>query len=88
MAVLTGNQVVQVYSDGQSDHTALYALRNVTTADTADLSGEFSVVKRAVLLGTTVAGAVAASVSAGTVVTIPSGVASDGAWLLAWGVKA
>lgn len=84
MAVLTSNQVVKVWDNGPSDRVVLYALRNVTTGDTADLVDQFTLLKRAVLLGTTVAGATSAAV-AGTVVTIPSGVAGDAGYLLAWG---
>lgn len=87
MAALTSTQVVPVWRDGASDQAVLYALRNVTSTDTADLSAEFSVLKRAVLLGTTVAGAVAVTTS-GNVITIPSGVSQDAGYLLAWGVHA
>jgi hypothetical protein len=84
MAVLTSNQVVKVWADGPSDRVVLYALRNVTTGDTAELANEFTLLKRAVLLGTTVSGAASAVVS-GTVATMPSGLAGDAAYLLAWG---
>jgi hypothetical protein len=65
----------------------LYALRNVTTGDTANCANEFSVLKRGVILGTTVAGAAAATV-AGTTATIPAGVAGDAGYLLVWGCSA
>lgn len=84
MAVLTSNQVLMVFSEGRSDKAALYALRNVTSADTADVSQEFTNVKRAVMLGTTVSGTAVASVS-GTVVTVPAGLSGDAAYLLVWG---
>ena len=38
MAALTPNHYALVWSNGISDKAALYALRNVTTGDTADLS--------------------------------------------------
>ena len=56
MAELTTNHYMQVWANGASDKAALYALRNVTTGDTCDLAADFSVVKQATLLGTTVAG--------------------------------
>jgi hypothetical protein len=84
MAVLTAAQCVRVWADGWSDRTCLYALRNVTTGDTADLTGDYLKVIRAVMLGTTVSGAAAASVS-GTVVTMPTGLAGDAGFLLVWG---
>jgi hypothetical protein len=85
MAVLDPNRFPLMWQDGQSDRTALYALRDVTTGDTCDLAQQFTILKRGALVGTTVAGAVAASVS-GTTVTIPSGVNRDGAYLLVFGV--
>lgn len=85
MAALTvGQQFVKVWEDGLSDKTVLYALRNVTTADTANCASEFSALKRAVILGTTVAGAAAATVS-GTTATMPTGLAGDAGFMLAWG---
>lgn len=87
MAALTSSHYVLQWSNGVSARVALYALRNVTTADTADVSAEFSVVKQAIMLGTTVVGSATASVS-GTVITMPAGLAGDGAYLLVWGVSA
>jgi hypothetical protein len=87
MAALTPNHYVLEWSNGMSAKVALYALRNVTTADTADLSNDFSVVKQGIMLGTTVIGS-SVCVVAGTVVTMPAGLAGDGAYLLAWGVSA
>lgn len=85
MAALTGSQFVRIWADGQSDLAVLYALRGITTGDTADLSASFAAVKQAVMIGTTVVGSATASVS-GTVVTMPAGLSNDGAYLLAWGV--
>jgi hypothetical protein len=78
-------QVVQQWSDGLSDFTALYVCRGVTAGDTIDLSPDFRSVKRAVLLGVTIAGAVVAA-NTGNVVTIPTGPANDAAYLLVYGV--
>lgn len=87
MAALTPNHYVLEWNNGLSAKVALYALRNVTTADTADLGADFSVVKQAIMIGTTVVGSATAT-WAGTVVTMPAGLAGDGAYLLAWGVSA
>lgn len=88
MAVLAyGQQVVLVWEDGLAERSCLLALRGVSTGDTVDLTPLFSVLKRAVLLGITVAGATVAS-NTGNVVTIPAGVAGDAAYLLAFGAHA
>lgn len=87
MAALTPNRYVLEWSNGLSARVCLYALRMVTTGDTADLGNEFSSVKQAIMLGTTVVGSATATVS-GTVVTMPAGLTDDGAYLLAWGVSA
>jgi hypothetical protein len=87
VTALTGNHYPQQWTNGQSDKTALYALRDVSTGDTVDLGGDFLAVKQAIMLGTTVNGSATASVS-GTVVTMPAGLSSDAAYLLAWGDSA
>ena len=87
MAALTPSHYAMQWTNGVSARVCLYALRNVTTADTVDLSNEFSVLKQAIMLGTTVVGSATATVS-GTVATMPAGLAGDGAYLLAWGVSA
>lgn len=87
MAALSSSQYVRMWANGDSDRCVLYALRNIVTGDTADLAAEFSVVKQAIMLGTTVNGSATATVS-GTVVTMPAGLNHDGAYLLAWGVCA
>lgn len=87
MAELTPDHYVQVWSNGLSDKAALYALRNVTSGDTANLAADFSVVKQGTILGTTVAGTETVSVD-GTVATIPAGLNADAAYLLVWGASA
>ncbi len=84
MAALTNVNVVKIWDEGQSDRTALYALRKVSAGDTIDLAADFATVTRGVVLGTTVSVALATS-QAGTVVTIPAGPSSDAGWMLAWG---
>lgn len=88
MAALTAPRVKLEHSDGASDRVALYALRDITAGDTVDLAEQFTVVKRAVIMGTTVAAAAAASVGTGvdaTKVTIPGGANRDAGWLLVYG---
>ncbi len=87
MALLDPGRVTLVYTDGQCSRTCLFSLKNVTAADTADLSSQFSLVKRAGIVsdsGTTIG----ACTISGTVITLPSGPAGDGVWLLAVGVAA
>lgn len=87
MAALPQNRYPLMWMDGQSDRTALYAVRNVDGSDTMDVAQEFSVLKRAVILGTTVAATASCSVS-GTVITIPAGANDDAAYVLAYGPAA
>ena len=84
MAALAGYQCVKVWSEGIADRVVLYAFRNTNAGDTFDSSADFSVVKRAVALGVTVNGAAAATAS-GVTITLPSGLAADAGYILAWG---
>lgn len=88
MAVITGTQVRKVHDNTGPDRVCLYVLSKVTAADTVDLGptgmGDYLLVKQAAMLATTVAGTAACSV-AGTVVTMPAGLANDAGYLLAWG---
>jgi hypothetical protein len=86
MALLTNDQASLAFMDGKCGKTALYALKNVTAADTVDVGEHFAVVKRAGLVsdtGTTIA---AITGIAGTILTIPAGPAADGVWLIVVGV--
>lgn len=87
MVALDPTRYPLMWQNGESERTALYALRDVTTGDTVDLAQQFTILKRGALVGTTVAGSVTASVS-GTTVTIPAGVNRDGAYVLVFGVAA
>lgn len=86
MAVLTGVNVFKVWSDGLVDKVSLYAMKKVSTGDTFDLSGDYLSPRTGIMLGTTVTGT-AACVISGTVVTMPTGLNNDGAYLLIWGVS-
>ncbi|SOE25624.1 hypothetical protein SAMN05442782_2366 [Streptomyces sp. OK228] len=85
MAALERTRFPLMWMNGESDRCALYALRDVTANDTVDLAQEFTVVKRAVIMGTTIAAAVSASVTVPTIVTIPAGASRDAAYLLVYG---
>jgi uncharacterized membrane protein len=85
VAALANEQFPILFQDGRSARVALYALLNVSTGDTADLSALFSSVKRAVILGTTLQGAALVSTISGTTITIPAGT-NDAGVLLAYGV--
>jgi hypothetical protein len=87
MAVLDGTRVKQMWSDNASARTVLYALDGVTAGDTFDTSQQFNVLKRAVLLGTTVVAGLSVSVS-GNVITIPAGANGDAGYVLAYGASA
>jgi uncharacterized membrane protein len=85
MALLTNDQVALVYQSGVCGRTALYSLKNVDASDTVDVAAQFKVVKRAGIVsdtGTTIG----ATTIAGTVLTIPAGLADDGIWLIVCGV--
>jgi len=88
MAVLNGAQATIVYQAGQADKVVLIALRDVTTGDTLDVGpsgiNALQFINRAVIIGVTSFVEIAAS-WAGTVVTMPTGLASDAGYLLLWG---
>lgn len=89
MAVLTPNQVIPMLIRGDGDMIALYALRNVTTGDTIDVTTlgtpTFQVVKRAAVIASSDFVEIAASFT-DTVVTMPSGLAKSGGYMVLWGV--
>lgn len=85
MAVLTGNQVTPVWSDGQCEKTQLFAMKNVTAGDTFDLAPYFSVAKRAAMVGITIVGTATANISS-NVITIPVSVSADAIYVLVFGV--
>lgn len=89
MAVLTGANVIPVYTAGQADQVALYALKDVTADDTIDLAtignnASFQVIERGVVMGVSAFVELAAAF-AGTVVTMPGGLSHSSGYLLVWG---
>jgi len=87
MAALTPNQVFKLFSDGDADRVALYALRKVTTGDTIDLTNDFMVCKQAAVVAATAADSQAAACS-GVSVTMPAGLANDAGYMIVWGASA
>lgn len=85
MAALTPSQYPLLFQDGRSGRVALYALLDVNSGDTVDLSALFTEIKRGVILGVTLAGSAVVTTITGTIVTIPGG-ANDAAVLLVYGV--
>lgn len=85
MATLTApHNYLIVYAAGQADVVCLFALRGVTTGDTADLSAWLQTINRGVVLGVSSFVEIAATWT-GTVVTMPSGLAADDGYLLVVG---
>lgn len=86
-----GVGAVPVFTQGAADRIVLIGLRNVNTGDTVDLGAAgldlLLFINRAVVLGVTSFVEIAASFT-GTVVTMPSGLTNDTAYLLAWGASA
>jgi hypothetical protein len=87
MSALTGSQIQLQWQNGVADKAVLYALKGVSSGDTATLA-EFSFVKQAVMLGATVDGSATASVTSPNIVTMPAGLSNDAAYLLVWGASA
>lgn len=87
MADLPLSRYPLMWMDGQAERTAVYALRDVSASDVVDVHQEFSVVKRAVVLGVTVAAAASMSVS-GTEITIPAGANREAAYMMVFGAAA
>jgi uncharacterized membrane protein len=88
VAALSPGQIVRVYTSGDADRVTLYALKKVTSGDTADLAADFLAPKQAFMMGATVVGTAVVSTITGTVLTIPAGLSNDAAWILVWGVSA
>lgn len=91
MALIGQQRVFKVFEDGDADKVGFYALRAVTTGDTVDMGpaglSDFLAIKQAIVMGTTVAVATVAAI-AGTVLTMPAGLANDAGYLMVWGPSA
>lgn len=85
MAALTADQVKPQWVDTGARRWTLFAMLNVTSGDTADLSAYFRVIKQTAWMGATVSGVVAGTFTAQGV-TAPAGLSADSAYLLVDGV--
>jgi hypothetical protein len=89
VAVLGPINVQALYNQGGADLFAAFALRNVNTGDTLDLSvtdvsPAFQVVRKAVVFSVGANLAAVANIT-GTVVTMPAGLAQAGGYLVVFG---
>lgn len=87
MALLTNNQINLVFSDGVCSRAALFAVKNVDAADTADLAPWFTVVKRAGIVSDTGTHIASCTITAPATIVIPAGPVDDALWLLVVGVS-
>lgn len=87
MVALNLNRYPLKWMSGEAERTAVYALLSVTAGDTMGVHEQFTVVKRAVVIGTTVAAAASMSVS-GTDITVPAGANQDAGFMMVFGVAA
>lgn len=86
MAVLSASQVSELWRNGDCEQFSLFAVKNVNTGDTFDLSGTFRVILQVIWMGATVSGTASGSFT-GTVVTAPTGLTTAGAFMLVQGVS-
>lgn len=87
MAELPLNRFPLQWMSGVAERTAVYAILDVTAGDTMGVHEQFTIVKRAVVIGTTVAAAASMSVS-GTTITIPAGANRDAGFMMVFGAAA
>lgn len=85
MAALDPAQVKPVWSDTGARTFTLFAVLNVSAADTVDLSPYFRVIKQTFWMGATTTGQ-GAGAAAGTTVTAPAGLNADACYLLIAGI--
>lgn len=89
MAVLTPLNAQPLYNQGGADLLALFALRNINTGDTLDISSvgvqpNFQVVKVAILLSVAL-NVTGVPTIAGTILTMPNGLNKASCYLLVSG---
>jgi uncharacterized membrane protein len=89
MAVLGyGTNVTLQWANGVSDKCALFAVKNVNTGDTINISQEFLVVILVAYLGITPGQILEAPTASGTTVTMPAGLVSAAGYILVYGQSA
>lgn len=81
MAAVTPNAMQVLYNQGGTDLVALFAIRNVQTGDTFDvtqsgISPPFSFIRYAIVMSFTARLAALAAIT-GTVITMPTGMAAN-----------
>lgn len=87
MAVLGQGQIRVLHIHGEAEAVGLFAVRNVNTGDTLDMSVWFSQVKYATACGGTKNNVKGSLPCSGSVVTVDSAnLVGDAFWLTAWGV--
>jgi hypothetical protein len=88
LAVLDQTQCRKVFADTGPRMWALFGLYNVTSGDTVDMAAlnYFTKVNQAMIMGCTVSGTAEVATSAGAVITMPTGLAGDSAYLLVDGI--
>lgn len=88
MAELPLNRFPLKWMSGDSERTAVYAILDVTSGDVMGVHEQFSIVKRAVAIGTTAASAGGNMSISGTTITMPAGASRDAAYMLVFGAAA
>lgn len=86
MALLTDSQVQIIWQEGHCERAALISCKNVTAADTIELSKWFTFVKRAGIVSATGTTIATMTLTSATLLTFPSGPSNDGLLLLTIGV--
>jgi hypothetical protein len=82
MAAIGTNQVTVLYDDGSASRWTMYQLRNVTTADTLDVSNRFAIVEVATFITGQATGiGVITSTTAGIVTLTATGLAAGTVFL-------
>ena len=83
MAVLTAQNMFQVFKDGITTKAVIYAARNVTTGDTYDCAGQFLNLISGIYADAVTR--VQVSGLSGTVITIPAGLANADGYVIMFG---
>lgn len=88
MATIDATSLVKLYAAGDPLRVVLYAARDITAADTIDVSADFTIARVAAIMGLTTEAAASCAVTSPATVTIPPGADHDIAWIMVWGSSA
>lgn len=88
MAAIDSTTLVKLYAAGDPLHVVLYAARDITAADTVDVSADFTLARVAAIMGLTTAAAAPCVITSPATLTIPAGADHDIAWIMVWGSSA